>query len=551
MLPLRSGGNRLLTGLTRGGAPVSFTVSVDQGRRIRRLHRRRRQPCRDLRRRRGRAHGHRRTPAAGATRRRDQRRSRVRPSARRSTRRRCTGGTFELRTAANALVARIVSYDAGDPHRTPDPECPAGASTTYTATLRGGGIGPARQGSGRQSAGGNRQLDLHQRRRRPHADCPCGAWTAVRCRSSADVGPERGRARREVPRRRRRLHHRHPLLQGDRQHRNARRQPVDGERRPARHARPSPTRSASGWQQVNFATPVAITANTIYVASYFAPNGRYAADGNFFAQPGRRQRADPPAARRCRTAAMASTPTARAAASRPSTFSATNYWVDVVFSTTATVGRPHATDGDEHRAGARRDRRPDVQRQVTATFSEAMDPASISTGSFELRTRRRNALVAASVALQPGHPVATLTPAAPLAPPTTYVATMRGGGIDPRVEGRGRQSRWRRASPGRSPPARPAARCAAPANPIVARELPDRQPGQRMGRQRRRRSQPPGLRHPDQRQPRQHRLVQGRHHRQRYRFDIYRLGYYGGLGARKVATVNAEREPCRRPSRPA
>src|SRR5262249_38893843 len=33
--------------------------------------------------------------------------------------------------------------------------------------------------------------------------------------------------------------------------------------------------SASGWQQMNFATPVAIAANTTYVASYFAPNGHY------------------------------------------------------------------------------------------------------------------------------------------------------------------------------------------------------------------------------------------------------------------------------------
>ncbi len=33
---------------------------------------------------------------------------------------------------------------------------------------------------------------------------------------------------------------------------------------------PSPARPRPGWQQVNFATPVAITANTVYVASYHA-----------------------------------------------------------------------------------------------------------------------------------------------------------------------------------------------------------------------------------------------------------------------------------------
>ena len=33
--------------------------------------------------------------------------------------------------------------------------------------------------------------------------------------------------------------------------------------------------TASGWQQVNFSTPVAISANTTYVAAYLAPKGHY------------------------------------------------------------------------------------------------------------------------------------------------------------------------------------------------------------------------------------------------------------------------------------
>ncbi len=44
--------------------------------------------------------------------------------------------------------------------------------------------------------------------------------------------------------------------------------------------------TASGWQQVDFAAPVAVTANTVYVASYFAPQGRYSADIDYFAQRG-------------------------------------------------------------------------------------------------------------------------------------------------------------------------------------------------------------------------------------------------------------------------
>ncbi|HWB99185.1 MAG TPA: N,N-dimethylformamidase beta subunit family domain-containing protein [Bryobacteraceae bacterium] len=40
--------------------------------------------------------------------------------------------------------------------------------------------------------------------------------------------------------------------------------------------------TASGWQQVDFSSPVHITANTIYVASYFAPQGHYSASPGFF-----------------------------------------------------------------------------------------------------------------------------------------------------------------------------------------------------------------------------------------------------------------------------
>src|SRR5204863_2940435 len=40
--------------------------------------------------------------------------------------------------------------------------------------------------------------------------------------------------------------------------------------------------TASGWQQVDFAAPIAVTANTTYVASYLAPNGHYAGDSGFF-----------------------------------------------------------------------------------------------------------------------------------------------------------------------------------------------------------------------------------------------------------------------------
>jgi len=44
--------------------------------------------------------------------------------------------------------------------------------------------------------------------------------------------------------------------------------------------------TASGWQQVNFSSPVAITANTVYVASYHTDVGHFSEDQNYFATSG-------------------------------------------------------------------------------------------------------------------------------------------------------------------------------------------------------------------------------------------------------------------------
>jgi hypothetical protein len=44
--------------------------------------------------------------------------------------------------------------------------------------------------------------------------------------------------------------------------------------------------TASGWQQVNFSTPVAITAGTLYVASYHTDVGNYAVTPQFFSSSG-------------------------------------------------------------------------------------------------------------------------------------------------------------------------------------------------------------------------------------------------------------------------
>ncbi|WP_121252817.1 DUF4082 domain-containing protein [Solirubrobacter pauli] len=53
-----------------------------------------------------------------------------------------------------------------------------------------------------------------------------------------------------------------------------------------RASAPFTNETATGWQAVTFPTPVAVTAGTVYVVSYLAPNGHYSAIGSGFATAG-------------------------------------------------------------------------------------------------------------------------------------------------------------------------------------------------------------------------------------------------------------------------
>ncbi len=102
--------------------------------------------------------------------------------------------------------------------------------------------------------------------------------------------------------------------------------------------------TASGWQQVNFTTPVAITANTVYVASYHSNAGHYSDDQNFFAGKG----VDNGSLHLL--ADGVSGPSGVYMYGTASKFpnqgwNSSNYWVDVVCSTpaTGTIAQPDVT----------------------------------------------------------------------------------------------------------------------------------------------------------------------------------------------------------------
>ncbi len=87
--------------------------------------------------------------------------------------------------------------------------------------------------------------------------------------------------------------------------------------------------TASGWQQVNFSTPVTITPNTTYVAGYFAPKGHYSDTSSGFASAGV---SNPPLQALANSVSPNGVYTYSSSSIFPTgTYKSTNYWVDVVF----------------------------------------------------------------------------------------------------------------------------------------------------------------------------------------------------------------------------
>ena len=106
------------------------------------------------------------------------------------------------------------------------------------------------------------------------------------------------------------------------------------------------------------------------------------------------------------------------------TFNGTNYWVDVVFETTLPPDTtpPFVTEVTPA-AGASS---VPSTTTVSATFSEDVNAATVTTSTFELRDPA-NVLVPATVTYASATHTATLRPTGELASSTTYTAIVRGG----------------------------------------------------------------------------------------------------------------------------
>jgi Domain of unknown function (DUF4082)/Fibronectin type III domain/Glycosyl hydrolases family 16 len=107
--------------------------------------------------------------------------------------------------------------------------------------------------------------------------------------------------------------------------------------------------TASGWQQVAFSSPVAIAANTTYVAAYLAPKGHYSDTSSGLATA---SAGNPPlTALANSTSANGVYAYSSTSVFPTSTYKATNYWVDVDFEPAAPPTAPGQVVGVAATAG--------------------------------------------------------------------------------------------------------------------------------------------------------------------------------------------------------
>ncbi len=169
--------------------------------------------------------------------------------------------------------------------------------------------------------------------------------------------------------------------------------------------------TASGWQTLQFANPVAVTGGSTYVVSYNAPNGHYSDDGNFFATAYTNGPLTAPATTN-------GVYQYGAAAFPNSTYNSTNYWVDPIFTTTTgpdntppTVTSQTPADGSLNVP---------TSAAPAAVFSEPVTSTSIA---FTLKTAA-GAAVAGAVTYNSTTRTATFTPTAALSASANYTASV-------------------------------------------------------------------------------------------------------------------------------
>ncbi|HVQ92614.1 MAG TPA: DUF4082 domain-containing protein [Mycobacteriales bacterium] len=176
--------------------------------------------------------------------------------------------------------------------------------------------------------------------------------------------------------------------------------------------------TASGWQQLTFANPVAVTAGTTYVASYHAPVGHYSADQGYFATAAE---INPPLTALATGTGGGNGVYSYGAAAFPSaSYQSTNYWVDAVFSpnqpSDATPPAVVSTSPDNGVTSV----------PATATASVTFDEDVVGSSVSISLTPAGGAAVAGTTAYNAATRTATFTPTTALESSTVYTGRVSG-----------------------------------------------------------------------------------------------------------------------------
>ncbi len=182
--------------------------------------------------------------------------------------------------------------------------------------------------------------------------------------------------------------------------------------------------TASGWQTATLAVPVAISANTTYIVSYFAASGKFSYDDPFF------------------TSAITNGPLKGLAngeqgpngvSNYPGTgfptgaSGSSNYYADVIF-TSSDVTPPQVVSVNP----ANNSTGGSINVNPSATFDEAIDPGTVTTSTVIL-TGPGNVVIPGTVSVN-GLVITIYTPTNPLLPNTTYTVTLKGGFVEPVIK---------------------------------------------------------------------------------------------------------------------
>jgi methionine-rich copper-binding protein CopC len=180
--------------------------------------------------------------------------------------------------------------------------------------------------------------------------------------------------------------------------------------------------TVQGWQTLNFSTPIQVTANTTYVVSYHTNVGFYSSTNGYFGGKG----ADYGSLHALKDGQDGGNGVYRYGASAfpSSSYNGGNYWVDVLWTnslngdtTPPTVTATSPTDGSTNVSNT---------PSVTATFSEAIDPATIS---FTIADGG-GAKVDSTVTYNATTKTATLVPKARLGAGESYTVSVKAADVD-------------------------------------------------------------------------------------------------------------------------